>query len=164
MGAVTHLNLGCANRHLPPPFTNVDIVEPADVLADLSGPQLGDGRLGWLWPDSSVDAIQADDILEHLEDKIFVMNEAWRVLRNGGVFDITVPSALGAGAWQDPTHKSYWVRNSFQYYEAGSFATGRLANAYRIKARFRIEKLEEKDYKDAYETVPKIHAVLVAVK
>ena len=149
------LNLGCADRHLKG-CTNVDRVQPADQIVDLEGP--------WPWGDSTVEHIQADDILEHLQGRIHVMNEAWRVLRHGGSFRITVPSALGAGFWQDPTHVSGWVMNSFQYFEAGSFAVGRLGDAYGVKARFRVRDLRMQTYKDQHEPVPKIHALLEAVK
>ena len=63
------------------------------------------------------------------------------------------------------THQSPWVRNSFQYFEDGSFAHQRLAKAYGITARFRVITLEEREYPaDPYETVWKIQAVLEAVK
>jgi SAM-dependent methyltransferase len=70
------------------------------------------------WPaeDSSVGLIRAQDAIEHLRDPLHTMSEAWRVLAPGGFFLIEVPSTDGRGAWQDPTHVSFWNHNSFWYY------------------------------------------------
>lgn len=150
------LNLGACDRTIAG-FLSVDIVPPADILADLAQP--------WPWDDSSVDEIKAYDVIEHIADRIHFMNEAWRVLGPGGKIEIEVPNAsMGAGFCQDPTHKSAWCMNSFQYFEDGSFAHNRLAKSYGIKARFKILNLQEDMYQDKYEAVWKIHALLRAVK
>jgi predicted SAM-dependent methyltransferase len=150
------LNLGCADRKFPG-FLSVDIVEPADQIADLSQP--------WPWPDSSVDEVRAHDVIEHIADRIFFMNELHRVLKPGARATIETPNASrGAGYFQDPTHKSPWCLNSFQYFEAGSFAHQRLAKSYGITAAFKIVHLTELPYQDVHEMVWKITAVLEAVK
>lgn len=87
------------------------------------------------WPttDNSIEAIRASHVMEHIpagSARIAVMNEAHRVLKPGGVFEIIVP--LLVGTWHavaDPTHVSFWVKESFHYFD-GLFA----ANAdYGIK-------------------------------
>jgi glycosyltransferase involved in cell wall biosynthesis len=123
------LNLGCSNR-LEKGFWNVDIVKPADELADLSTP--------WPWADNSVDFIRAWDFIEHLPDPIFTMNEAFRVLKPGGQFDILVPTTEGRGAHQDPGHKSFWNRNSFFYYTHGDPHLERFKHGNGVKCRFRV--------------------------
>ena len=70
----------------------------------------------WPFADNSVGLIIANDILEHLKDPIHAMSEAHRVLADGGLFLIQVPSTDGRGAFQDPTHISFWNENSFWYY------------------------------------------------
>lgn len=122
------LNLGCSDAHLPG-FVNVDRCEPADDIVDLSRE--------WPWPDSSVSEIIAHDIIEHLPDKILTMNEMWRVLMPGGVARIKVPTTEGPGSWQDPTHISFWNRNSFWYYEHGDAHRERFGKAYGVRARFK---------------------------
>lgn len=150
------LNLGCSDRHLNG-YVNVDLCPPADQFADLSQP--------WPWETSSVECVQADDIIEHIADKIHFMNELHRVMKNSALAYIITPNAArGAGFWQDPTHKSGWVLNSFQYFQHGSFALGRLGKAYGITASFNIEEIGETPYQDAYEEVWKIRVVLEAVK
>jgi hypothetical protein len=54
--------------------------------------------------------------------------------------------------------------NSFQYFRDGSFAHNRLAKSYGITARFKVVSLTEREYKDEYESVWKITAVLECVK
>ena len=87
------------------------------------------------WPagDNTVDKLRASHVMEHIysgPDRINVMNEAHRVLKPGGTFEIIVP--LMVGTWHavaDPTHVSFWVKESFHYFD-GLFA----ANAdYGIK-------------------------------
>lgn len=105
------------------------------------------------------------DFVEHIEDRIFLMNEMHRVLIPGGKTTIETPNASkGAGYFQDPTHKSPWVMNTFQYFRAGSFAQQRLAKSYGITASFKVLQLSEFPCKDEFEEVWKIRAVLEAVK
>jgi len=145
------LNLGCCDSHMPG-YVNVDRMQPADVVTDLSKP--------WPWEDNSVDEIVARDIIEHLPDKILTMNEIWRVLKPGGVAKILVPTTDGPGAWQDPTHLSWWHRNSFWYYTAGEPHRERFGDHYGVKARFRV--LYEQH--QAYLTIISLDIHLEAVK
>jgi hypothetical protein len=91
----------------PDGYTSVDLKD-ADVCMDLNET--------WAIPDSSVGVIRAFDIIEHLKNPIHTMSEIHRVLVPGGYCFIHVPSTDGRGAWQDPTHVSYWNQNSFFYY------------------------------------------------
>ena len=150
------LNLGCADILLPD-FVNVDVGPPADTIADLALP--------WPWETSSVSQVVAHDIIEHIADRVHFMNELWRVMEGGARVEIITPNAArGAGFAQDPTHKSMWCLNSFQYYQAGSFAVNRLAGLYGITARFKILEIGETAYQDTYEEVWKIRVELEAVK
>lgn len=131
------LNLGACDRNLPG-YLSVDIAPPADVIADLSEP--------WPWEDSSVDGVKALQVFEHIADQIHVMNELWRVLKPGAQAEIEVPSAThGAGAFQDPTHKSFWTQNTFQYFEERAPARLRFGKAYGITAWFKVLDLRERE-------------------
>jgi SAM-dependent methyltransferase len=44
------------------------------------------------------------------------MKEIHRVLAPGGILLSHTPSTDGRGAWQDPTHVSFWNENSFWYW------------------------------------------------
>lgn len=167
------LNLGCSDD-LKPGFVNVDRVAPADQIFDLRSP--------WPWEDASVERIHAHDVFEHIDNaefrgnrgKIFVMNEAWRVLKSGGLLDLAVPCVqlsdgrLNPGAFADPTHVSFWTADDKYYFcepwnnPAGE--RGRLGPAYGIRALFRVIRWEVQDYGESYERRAKIFALLEAVK
>jgi len=66
--------------------------------------------------DNSVGVLNASHVLEHLKDPIKSMREIHRVLAHGGWAMIEVPSTDGRGAFQDPTHVSFWNEHSFWYY------------------------------------------------
>ena len=89
-------------------YETVDIRETADYVADLND--------GIPLPDNSVYVLNAHHILEHLKDPIKSMREIHRVLCHGGWAFIEVPSTEGKGAFQDPTHITFWNDNSFLYY------------------------------------------------
>lgn len=91
-----------------PGYTTVDLRSDADIQFDLND--------GIPLPDNSVGVLNASHILEHLDDKTKIMAEIHRVLAPGGWTFIEVPSTDGRGAFQDPTHVSYWNENSFLYY------------------------------------------------
>jgi glycosyltransferase involved in cell wall biosynthesis len=91
-----------------PGYFTVDLRDTADLTADLND--------GIPLPDNSVGVLNASHIVEHLIDKTKIMAEIHRVLAPGGWAFIEVPSTDGRGAYQDPTHVSYWNENSFLYY------------------------------------------------
>jgi SAM-dependent methyltransferase len=105
------LNLGCGKLHKDG-FVNVDLKEPADELVNLAHEK-------WPWPDGTIDALEADNLLEHFDNDEFMrfLNEAHRVLKPGGRFWWKVPNALDwpDGAFGDPTHKRYFFPRSFYY-------------------------------------------------
>lgn len=67
-------------------------------------------------PDHSVGVIRAYDFMEHVTDKIALINEIYRLLVPGGLLLSMTPSTDGRGAFQDPTHVAYYNENSFWYY------------------------------------------------
>lgn len=104
---------GGLNPH--PDYVTVDQRDTADYVCDLND--------GIPLPDNSVGVLNASHIIEHLHDKHKTMQEIHRVLAHGGWAFIAVPSTDGRGAWQDPTHVSYWNENSFLYYTQKEQAT-----------------------------------------
>jgi len=84
--------------------------------------------------DNSVGVIWASHILEHLHDKHKIMKEIHRVLADGGWAFIQVPSTDGRGAFQDPTHVSYWNQNCFWYYTKADKAAFIRNNDIRFQA------------------------------
>lgn len=158
IGAALRLNLGACDRIFPG-FSSVDIVPPADELADL--------RQAWPWSDSSIEEVLAFDVFEHLPDKRHTMNELWRVLKPGGRATIEVPTLRGVGACCDPTHESFWSAGDFEYYEKGNFARERFRGSsyYGVKADFKILSMSPSMYQNKFgEEVWKVKAVIEAMK
>lgn len=103
------LDMGAAHRK-PPGFLGVDMyaLPHVDVVCDCNE------RLPF--DDNSVGVIRAVDFMEHIRDPVHLMNEFYRVLAHGGMLLSMTPSTDGRGAFQDPTHVSFWNENSFWYY------------------------------------------------
>lgn len=80
---------------------------------------------GLPFEDGEVDGIYAFHFLEHLSgaNVIRLLSEVQRTLRVGGVATFGVPHRLGAMAFQDLDHKSFWTEDSWKtlfsnpYYE-----------------------------------------------
>lgn len=138
------LDLGAAHNPTPG-FVSVDL-QDATINCDI--------RFGLPLPDDSVGVIRAFDFLEHMNTcpdsscehgadgksprcVVGIMNEFHRVLAPGGWLLTHTPSTDGRGAFQDPTHTSYWNPNSFWYYtraETARFVRG-------ITCRFQVSRL-----------------------
>jgi SAM-dependent methyltransferase len=185
------LNLGCSDA-IHPDFLNVDIWTPPGVesLAHdtfLKAPKDGEpapdwagkffkadlSKNSWPFPDSSVDLVRAHDIVEHLPSKVKTMNNIHRILKPGGLAEIFVPTTDGRGAFQDPTHVSFWTPNDFFYYCDYYAEWIRFHEAYGITARFRIQDCANSAHANAYlirwhteypGKVTKLKIVLEAVK
>ena len=97
----------CGGFNKPEDYISVDKYN-GDVLADLDE--------GIPFADNSCGVVRAYDALEHLKDPIKTMKEIHRVLAPGGILLSHTPSTDGRGAWQDPTHVSFWNENSFWYW------------------------------------------------
>ncbi len=103
------LNLGSGFRQQKE-YVNIDNrpeTDP-DLLCDIEA--------GLPYEDDSISEIRAVDFLEHTHQVIFVIEEIWRVLKDNGLFYSRTPATCGRGAFQDPTHVSYWNLNSWLYY------------------------------------------------
>lgn len=57
------------------------------------------------YPDNCFDAVILSEVLEHIDDDIAGLQEAWRVLKPGGAVAITVPNANYPFLW-DPINKT----------------------------------------------------------
>ena len=136
-----------------PGFETVDLMD-ANITADLNK--------DWPFEDNSVGVIRASHIFEHLRDSIHTMNEAYRVLAPGGWLFIDVPSTDGRGAFQDPTHVSFWNQNSFWYYINKNYA--KYIPEY--KGRFQKSRIITY-YPTVFEkqnSIPIVQADLIALK
>ena len=97
----------CGGFNKPNGYISIDKYN-GDITADLNE--------GIPFADNSCGIVRAYDALEHLHDIQFTMKEIHRVLAPGGILLSQTPSTDGRGAWQDPTHVSFWNENSFWYW------------------------------------------------
>lgn len=102
------LDFGSERGQAPVGWKTVDIRPGCDYEADLSKV--------FPFEDNSIGAIRAWDFMEHIPNKILLMNEIHRVLKPGGWLLSGTPSTDGRGAFQDPTHVSFWNQNSHWYH------------------------------------------------
>ena len=113
---------------------------------------------GLPFPDNHVDAILATDFLEHIPigKTVQVVEEIYRVLKPGGKFESWTPSTDGRGAFQDPTHCSFWNRNSWLYYMEDEYR-----DLYGIKAAFvgTVQDVVTNDALHIIHTVAQLEAV-----
>ncbi len=139
--AYLRIDLGCGPSK-PDGFIGVDIgFQPGvDIIADLNR--------CFPFADDSVDIVRAHDTVEHLHDRLHTMNEIWRVCKHGALVEILVPSTDGRGAFQDPTHVSYWNINSFRYYCVEFPAYLSLCQKYGFKGQFSLDSLENIESED----------------
>ena len=113
-------------------------------------------------PDDSCGVIRAVDFLEHVTDKVRLMNEIHRVLAHGGMLLSLTPSTDGRGAFQDPTHIAFWNENSFWYYTDPNYASF----VTDITCRFQVSKINTFFPSDwhAEHQISYVQANLIALK
>lgn len=96
------LNLGSGTKRIPG-YVNVDGSAECnpDILMDLE-------QVPWDFPDNSVSHIVMSHVLEHLGQtpKAFlaIMQELYRICRDGAELEITVPHPFHDNFVSDPTH------------------------------------------------------------
>ena len=105
------LNLGCGRKHIAG-AVNVDCTARSapDVVHDLD-------VLPWPFEYDRFDRVYAFDVVEHLADVVKTMEELHRVCRSGARIEITVPHFSCANAFTDPTHRHFFSRGSFEYFQ-----------------------------------------------
>lgn len=117
------LHVGSGKDFRPEHFNiDMNVAWGPDAVLDLASPTLiGSAaqtqRFGAVTlQEGYFDVLIANDVLEHIPDLTGAMTNALRLLRPGGVFQISVPYDLSLGAWQDPTHVRAFNENSWLYY------------------------------------------------
>jgi ubiquinone/menaquinone biosynthesis C-methylase UbiE len=109
------LDVGCGKDITPDNADGIDIRDLGQkFVADIERP--------WPIDDNTYDHIHAWNIVEHIRDKVFVLNEMWRVLKPGGIAEIVTPdfSQKPELAIADPTHVSFWVKGTIVQYFCGT--------------------------------------------
>jgi len=118
------LNIGCGTD-IKKGFVNLDRVElqGVDVVHDLN-------KFPWPFKDDEFDYINAEQILEHLDDIPHALRELWRISKNRGRIHIAVPHYASPGAWFDLTHKHPFGWMSLDYMAANKIHKHSVGKGY----------------------------------
>lgn len=72
------------------------------------------------YKDNEIEAIKANDVLEHVQNIAHVMNECHRVLSKDGILWGHVPICGTVSHYKDPTHVRCFIRPTFGYFTGES--------------------------------------------
>ena len=115
LGASMKLDLGCGNKKDGDIGLDFHRTPAVDIQASLLG--------GLPFRDAVFDRVASHQVLEHLplgrvggKDPLFQLSdEVWRIVKPGGIWEIDVPHALSYAAYSDPTHRRFFVPETFQW-------------------------------------------------
>jgi len=121
------LDLGCG-KNKKPGFIGLDCIKipGVDIVCNL-------GKEKMPIEDNSVEEIYSMHFMEHAENLLFIMEEIWRVCKNGANVFIAVPYFNSIGAFRDPTHRHFFTYETFDHFTN----TKKLPSFY-SKAKFKI--------------------------
>ncbi|HTR81820.1 MAG TPA: class I SAM-dependent methyltransferase [Bacteroidota bacterium] len=112
------LDLGCGLRKRPGAIgIDVNPRSHADVIHDLN-------RFPYPFQPNRFNEIIADNVLEHLDDVVRVMEELHRIATPSALVTIVVPFYAHRQANTDPTHRHFFGVHSFDYFIEGTANAG----------------------------------------
>jgi predicted SAM-dependent methyltransferase len=129
---LTILDLGCGKKKRPGSI-GVDYSDRhnADVIHDLN-------IFPYPFESNSIDQIYLDNVLEHLDKPMKVMEEVHRICKPGAFVKIIVPYFRSVWAFIDPTHQHFFTVDSFAYYDPDHIICQRYDY---VKTRFKVERI-----------------------
>ncbi len=126
------LDLGCGNRKREGTIgIDCNPKTCADVIHDLN-------IFPYPFEGSSFDEIYADNVLEHLDDLIKVLEELYRIAKPNALIRVDVPYFRAKWAYIDLTHKHFFTSESFTYFDP-SHVHNRLFPY--SEAKFKVERV-----------------------
>ena len=147
MEHTSHLDIGC-NSNPRNPY-NADKLYGVDII-DLDTKDFNYQKCNLIFdslpfPDSTFDSVSAYDFLEHVPRTaiinnvgifpfIHVMNEIYRVLKPGGIFQGITPGYPRSEAFVDPTHVNFITKKTHTYFTSPKYK----ARMYGFKGKFKI--------------------------
>ncbi|WP_440931017.1 class I SAM-dependent methyltransferase [Candidatus Pelagibacter sp.] len=125
------LNLGSGNE-IKEDFINVDFKQDinVDVVHNLN-------NFPWPFENNTFSEVLAENVIEHLDDFMKVMEEIYRVTKQDSLIKISVPYWNSSYAYIDPTHKKGFHELTFSFFDPESpYCKQR---PYYSKARFKVK-------------------------
>ncbi|WP_186647712.1 class I SAM-dependent methyltransferase [Fluviispira vulneris] len=133
------LDLGCGNSKKEG-YIGVDSLslKNVDIIHNLD-------RYPYPFDENEIDEIIMDNVLEHLSDPVKVLEEIYRISKNGANIIISVPYFRSVYAYIDPTHRNFFSSFWFDYFDPTNIYFEKYAYA---KVKFRVKKIEfDKEFK-----------------
>lgn len=129
----TKLDVGCGSRKRIG-FNGMDIValEGVDIVHDMN-------VAPWPIDSNSITEMIFDDVLEHSKDFLTILQEAYRVSKNGCILKISVPHFSSDNMYTDPTHTTFFSTRSFNYFDK---SLNHKHGFYLQNVNFKIKKAE----------------------
>lgn len=146
-----HLDVGCGSKPRNPfdceELFGVDIIDQQTTDFEYTKCNIVLENLPF--DDSSFDSLSAYDFLEHIPRFSIInnqtqfpfinfMNEAFRVLKHGGVFYALTPVYPRVECFVDPTHVNFITKKTHRYFTLPYS----YANMYGFKGRFEITRVK----------------------
>jgi SAM-dependent methyltransferase len=115
LDTIKKLHLGSGLKILKG-YINVDLTKKygADIIHNLE-------RFPYPFKNNEFDEILLDNVLEHLENTIKVMEELYRISKPGAIIKIIVPHYSGAMAFGHITHKRFFSSGTFDTFKPGNW-------------------------------------------
>jgi len=103
------INLGGGNKKING-YKNIDKIKNnnVDIVHDLN-------IFPYPFENDSISEIIADNVFEHLDDLVKVLEEIYRICKNNAIIKIFVPYFKSTGAFTDITHKHFFSEKSFDF-------------------------------------------------
>lgn len=93
-----------------------------NIISSMAWTALSGRSASLPFADDYFERIEAEDVLEHVDDIVAVVNELGRVLKVGGVLWIRGPdSRYPEQVWADPTHKRAFAVRSFDGWDRSTY-------------------------------------------
>jgi predicted SAM-dependent methyltransferase len=118
------LNLGCG-KDIKSEYINLDMrkIKGISLVCNLE-------IFPYPFQDAVFDEIYCNNVLEHLDDIVGVMDELHRICKPGARIVIKIPHFTSQYAFADPTHKHYFTYESFDYFTSAYEMTSECPDWY----------------------------------
>jgi len=109
------LDVGCGNNKIKGAIgIDKSSDTQADIIHDLN-------KFPYPFNNDEFDMVICNDILEHLDDIVTVMEEIHRISKPNAMVKIRVPHFSDSNAYSDITHKHFFSRQSFDCFTEQAF-------------------------------------------